>query len=351
MNSKRILAFLTSAVMICSSAVSGIAAAAETLPKTEESAQITADSSSITVESTNSFGKMLAPEIQAKQQEQQQQMHNGNAVFSVQMEGLTASVRFQTAVTSSLFVGIYDESGEKLLGSGTAEVNEEQTEAQVEIEMEELPQYYLVKCYLTDQWRLTPLSSEFVCRDYTQDMQTFYSMTVHDYPEERVLNFDEDETNNFAVFTEDVIVLNPENGYDTVVSNDDENAVYVFENPDSTLLSLKQGDLMAYAYNEDEIILARVETLTSEENSVTITDGDISLYDFFVYIHIDDVGTPKLENMHPAEGVTLLEPETRTVARSENSSSLTINSPEIVTAKGLFDDTGIDTLPRKVIST
>lgn len=231
---------------------------------------------------------------------------NGNTVYSVEMDGNLAQVSFQTVTDCTLIVGVYDEAGETLYASGRAEVTPEDTEMQVEIMTDRMPEYFYVRGYLVDSFTLAPLSTVCECPNYTQEMQEFFAKTVDDFSAELVLNFDDDPANNFAVFKEGTVILTPESGYDTVVTADDENALYVIENADDALLSLQEGDLLSYAYGEDELLIVKVDAMEVDGKTVTIHGAETALEDVFAYLRIEDSQNLAEAEFESAEGAEVI---------------------------------------------
>lgn len=303
MKHKRIPSAFLAIVMTISVILPNIMAVnAEELPDNTDAFLTTDDMS---IQSTNSLGTMLAAELSAEQEEQMQ--GNGYAVSAIEMDNRTATVSFQTLEDCTLVVGIYDEANETLLGSGRAEVSKKQREAQIEIEIMEIPEYFYVKGYLIDSYTLAPLSTTYSCSDYTQEMQEFYAKTIYDFDADRVLNFDEDPTNNFAVYADGTVILEPQEGYNNVISADDENAVYVIENADDTVLSLQQGDILAYEYGENDLLIVKVDSLATVGDTATITGAESSLQEVFEFLHIDAEQGMEDAEIAPAEDVEIVE--------------------------------------------
>lgn len=274
---KKILSAVISAVMTGTALVGSFPAHAET---TAEPSALVNDS--YTVEGTNSFGSMLSEEIQSAENSTAECL---SKVISAETEGNTVNVRYVAEKNCSLVVGLYTEDGSRLIASGTTEVSADERDASVTFDAEEMPEYYLIRAYLIESETLRPLSIAYESSMYTQEMQEFLAMTVNDFDSERVLNLDEDETNNFVVFSESVIMLSEETN--TLVSVDDVNDVYVFENPDEVLLSLQPGDVFTYNADSTEVLIAAVGTIESDGNTVTITGGEASFENVFEYAKID----------------------------------------------------------------
>lgn len=69
---------------------------------------------------------------------------------------------------------------------------------------DDLPEYYLVRAKMFDS---NSVSTEYVTAKYTRTYDTFNSLTVNDFDEDRVIDFDGDENNNFGVIKDSVIVV------------------------------------------------------------------------------------------------------------------------------------------------
>lgn len=128
---------------------------------------------------TNSLGAMLAKEIEAKSAEAEE--NNGCNVFEITVEGKQATATFETAMDASLIVGIYNEAGNTLIASGTVDVTNEDTEVTVDIDIEEMPQYFYLKGFLVDKESLKPICTAYNSPNYTKEMKEFLSKTTEDF--------------------------------------------------------------------------------------------------------------------------------------------------------------------------
>ena len=102
----------------------------------------------LSVSGTNSLGTMLANEIADKNEEAED--NNGYNVFSVAVSGNNAVVSFETITDATLLVAIYNESCDTLIATGTTEVTNGETEKNVILDTNDMPQYFYVKGYLID---------------------------------------------------------------------------------------------------------------------------------------------------------------------------------------------------------
>lgn len=157
------------------------------------------------IEAENSFGRLLSNALEEELDEQEG--NNGYQIFSVELEGTSVYVSFETQTNATIVVGIYEETGIKLLSFGSGEVTAEDSAVSVKIETEELPQYFYLRAFLVDTKTLRPLCNVYETPDYTKEMQDLFQSTTEDYEEERVLNLDDDITNNFAVYEESTKIV------------------------------------------------------------------------------------------------------------------------------------------------
>ena len=301
MKRNRFLSVILSIVMCVSVLVPCLPVSAE-----ENTAQQPAQSVDMNAEiqSSNSFGELLADSLTDAQKEQLNS--TGTHIVSIEMDGDIAKVRYQARQNADLVIGIYDESGETLLGSGHAAVLPEEHDAEIPVEVSEWPEYYLVRGFLTEPVTLAPLSPVFECNLYTKEMTEFLTKTTADFDDTLVLNLDDNNSTNFAVYKENVIQLHPEEGFDKIVSADDENNIFVFENPDAALLALKKDDIFAYETDET-IVIAKVAALEQDGSRVTVTGSDFSAEDVFSHIRIDSESDMTDAELNPAEQIEIEE--------------------------------------------
>lgn len=321
---KKMMAALLAGTMMFTTAAQTVASAIETNYNTP--ADVSVSDEELTIEATNSFGSILAKEISAEQTEQL--ANNGCNVFSIEMDGTQANVEFQTVDDCTLVVGVYDESGETLLATGSTEVLHDQTEAVVSIEIDAMPEYFYLKGYLIDPADLAPMCTVYENPNYTQKMQEFFSKTVEDFDAERVLNFDDDPANNFAVYKESTILI-PQNGegYNVVASADDAACVYVIENADDSFLSLEAGDIFAYQYDENDLLIVKIAQMEVDGTTVTITGGGVSMDEIFEYVRIEVQQNMDDAEITPAEGAVVVDENGNVV--TEAASSQTASSAKL----------------------
>ncbi len=280
---KRIASAITAAV-ISFTAVSGSfpASASATEPET---AFLSNDD--VKISGTNSFGTMVANEF--AQVSEKQLENNGYNVFSIEMENNIAVVSYEAAQECSLVVAVYDDAGETMLGSGEVKVSPEENTTFVKIEIAAMPEYFSLKAFMVDPNTLRPKCEAFNSPMYTKAMQEFLSKTTADFDEDRVLNLDEDETKNFAVFSENVKLIHSSGTVNTPeVGTPDESGVtaYAFTNCDAELSEVSEGNVFAVIY-EEEIIIAEAVSVQSNGSSAVILGQDAEMENAFEHININ----------------------------------------------------------------
>lgn len=245
------------------------------------------DMGDASLEAQNSLGRLFKDIMSETEVETEQ---TGCGVYSVVMDGTKATASIQALEDCTLVVGIYEEDGIRLIATGTADVTAGDTDVTVSIEADTLPAYYHVKAFLVDNVSLRPCSKVFETDDYTRKMQEFFAKTTSDFTESQVLNLDADETNNFLVFADSVTVIpkSTDASVNVVSEADEENLVWKIKNPGEDFLALKEGDIFTYYYTDEDVIITRVTSLSTEgeaENTVlTIQGADPEYEDVISFI-------------------------------------------------------------------
>lgn len=277
---KRTLSILMSVIMTFTFFCSSI-----TVEATENETENSAVENDISINGKNSFGQLMS-EILTKEQDRQEN-NNGFNVFSAEVTGNTVTAEYEVLESCTMITAIYDEDGVQMITSGKTEVTPEENYTEVTIETDVMPQYFYLRIFLVDSQTLSPLCTAYESPNYTREMQDFFSKTTGDFEEERVLNLDDDNSNNFAVFNEDIIISQSDDNLNTVVSADDENGIYILENVDETVSGLENGDIFSCQYGEDNILIAKVGEIEIDGTTAVITSEDTSLDAVFDYVKIN----------------------------------------------------------------
>ena len=261
----------------------------------------------LSVSGTNSLGTMLANEIADKNEETED--NNGYNVFSVAVSGNNAVVSFETVTDATLLVAIYNESCDTLIATGTTEVTNGETEKNVILDTNDMPQYFYVKGYLIDTTTNKPLCTAYSSPMYTKNMQEFLSKTTDDFEENKVLNFDNDDDNNFAVYKDEVKLVDESGETNKVTKSDDTTKTYVIENIDDSISSLSEGDIFSYDYSNGDALIVKVASIAIDGTTATITGEDANLDDVFDYVKIDSTAKKSdftYDESTVGEGVSIL---------------------------------------------
>ena len=227
------------------------------------------------------------------------------AILDVVVNGKTATIEFSTERPSELVVAIYEEDGIHMLGSGSKTVNSDEETASVEIDIEEMPAYFVVGVYLLDEQTHEPLSREFISKYYTREFQDFLATSVSDYDAAHVVNLDESDTTNFLVLNESVLIVDEQSSV-SIVDNLD--GTFTVSNPDASFLALKPGDSFSYRKPDSTVVAVVVKAATVSGGTMLITaDQDADLDDLFAYYKIETDSYDKetyVDMSNSAPGVT-----------------------------------------------
>lgn len=271
----------------------------------ENNQQTSGISTEVELTTGDSFGAMTADLIDGKITEQEE--NDGCNIFSIDINGTQADVYFETNQFASLIVAIYDEAGDQMIASGSLEVAPGDENAEIEIETEQMPEYFYLRGFLVDYMTFEPYCTAYESPVYTKEMQEFLGKTVKDFDGHEILNFDTDNKNNFAVYNDDTTVVEEAEGKNNVVQVDEENQVYVIENVDETVTSLKKGDIFSYEYDDGTVLIIKVFNVELDGTTAQITGEEASLEEVFDYVKIDTQQFADSAEIDPStcdEGVT-----------------------------------------------
>ena len=293
----------------------------------------------IQTEGTNSFGNLLNKELEEKLDEQKE--NAGYNVFSLEVTGTTVNVELEALEACTLVVGIYDEAGTTMLGSGTVDVPEKAESATVTVNIASMPTYFDAKAYLIDSETQAPLCQVFDCPVYTQEMQEFLKKSVNDFDSDRVLNLDDSVDNNFAVFQDNVKYIEEQENANQVTTEDEANNTYVIENASAEIQALQPGDTTALEYAAGQVLIIKVASITLDGTTATIVGEDTSLEEVFEYMKIDTesyTGDATVDTSNLEEGITY-----RGMSASEEVQAQTVAAEDEMTADqaGSADKEGI----------
>lgn len=279
--------------------------AAHAQTEQEQTGQAEVDTSNMSVSATNSFGQLLVNGMEGQNADAD---GSTNRITNVTMNGRTANVQYVLDGTADLMVAIYtDGTEEEMVASGTTEVsgNADNGAAQVSI-VGDIPETYTIKAFLLDKTDHSPLSSAYTDVSHTQVMVDLDKATVNDFPEDRVINLDDQDNTNFAVVNKETTLLTYEDntaGENQLLSEDDTSLVYTFGNAGAEIRNLQPGDILTYEYAPGELLIARVQDITVNGDIVTIQGDDtLEPTDVFDILKIEEFADSG-ELVHSDEGM------------------------------------------------
>ena len=275
---KRILAVLLTVVMLLSVTPMSVFAKENMTDGTAEGVM-----SDVNLKATNSVGELVTKALEKNGLDAESEY----GVTGLDFDGKTATVTGFAKENCALIVAIYDENSNRMLASGIGEFSEDEQTASVEISTTQMPEYYIAHAFLLDE-NGSALCDKFTSREHTHDFEEFYEKTVDDFDKDKVINLDENKKSNFAVLTEGAETVDAQNGKNKLVSVDDEKGIYVFENIDSDISSLKAGDVFRYEQkNEQDVLVIKVKSVSINGSTATVTSDDTDLTEVFDYVKIE----------------------------------------------------------------
>lgn len=266
-----------------------------------------ATAENINISSSNSLGNMLASEYEESLDENSTDF-SGNMIYEVEVENNTAYVELQALTDARLIVALYDENSEEMFFSGTADVTEDDKVVFVNFDGK-MPDYFLVRVYLIDANTNVPLCKHYEFDTYTKSMQEFFAKSTDDFADERILNLDNDNTDNFLVYNDNTVLVENTNGKNKVAFADDEAKKYIIENIDEEISSLKLGDIFSLPYGENENIIVKISSISISGTTATVYGDDIEIEEAFEYVRVNsDQGADEttVDNSELEEGVEYL---------------------------------------------
>ena len=248
------------------------------------------------ISGSNSFGNLLATKVNDYQNgANEDENTEGYSVIGIEMNGKTATVEYNAVENCMLVVGVYTEDGVKMLGSGNTTVSPDEESTNVEIAISEMPQYYLVKAFLVNPVNNYTLCKVYTCELYTEAIQYIKNSEMSDFGGRKMLNLDNDNATNFAVYDLGVHVIREmdDSNIYNVSSSNPAQGKYVFEKVDSDFASMQAGDIFSHEDGSDNVIIGKVASISAVDNgdgtyTVTIIgDANLDMEDVFDYVKID----------------------------------------------------------------
>ena len=273
---KSALSLLLCMIMIIGTLIPTIAA------KGNDSSQTAIEQDGLRLESTNAVGKVLAKAAS----EQTAQQSGDYGIIDVEIAGNIVNVQINNEESCTVVVAVYDDDTGRMIGSGFCDAEKDADIVDVELNVSEVPEYYLLRVFLIDSQKAA-LCEEYRYIEHTHNFIDAKSKTVDDFPDNVVLNLDESKTNNFAVVADEGIEITTDGVKNILASS--ENDVYTFNNIDSQFDSLKVGDVISYTDGEQNSIVIKISSVKIQGNTAVIgSDADATIDELFSFLKIDN---------------------------------------------------------------
>lgn len=167
-------------------------------------------------------------------------------------------------------------------------------------------------------------------------MQDFFAKTIDDFDSERVVNFDDDNSNNFAVYSDSVVIIDPAGGQNIVTEADNKNGEYVFENIDETISSLQIGDILTYDY-DDQFIIVKISEIKIDGTTAVISADETSLDEVFDYVKVDETlsqdqaefDTEGVPNVAYSDFDQIIDDQTEKISVNEETQELSLSTDDV----------------------
>ncbi len=222
----------------------------------------------------------------------------GETLYSItdlQVTGRAAAT-VSTARSAWLTVRVLSEDKSRVIATGKALVKGGLSGEQVEVQLPEslTERYFVAEADLTDE-QGAKLCDTYTAVEYTSAYEEFMALDTSDFPEDKVLNLDEETDNNFMVAAEDALLL--EEGESSVWQAGDN----LYEVTGAA--GAQPGDKLVVQAGEDTLLLT-VESVSGDA-ALAVVDGQPDLGEYFECIKIDAHidGQPIVEQPGQAEGL------------------------------------------------
>lgn len=301
---KKALSLILCAIMVFGT----MPLASHAVQNEDKNTQTNAD---VSINTNNDFSRIVTAKVESE---------DDNSPYGVEeiiINNNKATVKAAAPDNSTLIVAVYNEN-EKMLGYGIQSADSEHEEYTVSLENVSFPEHYILKGFLVNK-NNAAICKEYVNREKTVAYENFLALTVDDFDSEYVLNFDDDKTNNFAVLTNGTVIAETQSGVNVLESCDETTDTYVISNADSTVKSLKKGDVF-YLKTGDEnadFIIVEVSSLTTSGDTVTIVSGEETVESVFDCIKINSgsgLSEKDIDNAKLGSALTLVEEEKSGIA-------------------------------------
>lgn len=234
------------------------------------------------IEGTNSFGQMVENALENEEADTAASFNISN----VKVEGQIVTASFNNTTACTLVVAAYDEDTGRMLCSGATKAEENAKEASIEL-ADLSAENIIIKAFLLDE-NMNALCKAYTFNELTKAYKEFMAKTISDFDEDRVINLDDSEDNNFLVLKQDIERIEQDTFNNVLASFDLEKNRYVFLNINSQLADLQEGSVFYYdSGTSEDILIIKISEICIDGETAIINGVNIALEDVFEYVKID----------------------------------------------------------------
>ena len=255
----------------------------------EEDTQVETPFGTPTFETETSLGTLITRTLENQKEDDP----FPGKITNLEIMGTLAWVELCVDRDAELVVAIYpdSETDVQMLASGIARLGAGLQRVQLSVEIAEMPAFFVAVAYLLDPDTHEPLSNSYISRRNTVSFQNFMQTTVADYDPARVVNLDDDDSNNFLVFGEHVLLFSETPGVNELIDNG--NGSYTILRADARFRALKAGDCFAYSRADGTMLIMAAASVQAAGDTVTVVeDTEAVLEDVFAYVKINTSNVP-----------------------------------------------------------
>ena len=319
---KKFSAFLVSAVMCMTSALSSCTLQTDKKKTISDESQSLANSD-YKLCSTNSLGDYItnsAGQFNSNLSQLSNRINDTEYAITLlefdKDNGKITIVSDQLLNCNMIVSFVDDENADNIISKEIAISGGKSVRTESSIDVNELPDYFLVKAQLFDSFDRA-VGNEFTLNKYTKNVQEIIATDITEFEPERVVNLDDDNTTNFFVLSDDTIKAESSEEVNSLISADYDNDTYIFGNADETIFGLESGDDFYIQPDENNLIAIKVDAIEYDGDTVTLK-GENNVDEILEFIKIDSVSY--------ASDISLDETNTEIINAEEES--LIPNRPE-----------------------
>ena len=208
--------------------------------------------------------------------------------FSFSEESGIIQVLSSQETECTLKVTIYtDDAGRKTVTELTQSVSAgKEVYTEISVDTNILPQYYVTEAVLIGLLD-KEVSEVYTDTSHTETVLNVQKADINDFPDNQVLNLDDDTDNNFIVLSDDTILAESDDTHNILLSADYDKGVFVFKNATSEITDLKKNDFFCIQPNDTDIIAINVASSETVDGITTVKESGKDIDDMFSFVKIE----------------------------------------------------------------